>query len=105
MVSGNTTSQGTDCRPEFIAAYEKVANLATKAGVEGALKFRIHTPLMKMTKAEILRCGTQLDVDYSLTHTCYSPDEVGTSCGKCDACHLRLQGFQDAGLADPIAYQ
>lgn len=94
-----------DCRPEFIAAFETLANLATKAGVEGTAKFRIHTPLIKLTKAEIIQRGTELRVDYSLTHTCYAPDEAGISCGQCDACHLRQKGFEDAGLVDPIQYQ
>ncbi len=94
-----------DCRPEFIAAFEKLANLATKAGVEGTANFRIHTPLIKLTKAEIIQRGTELGVDYSLTHTCYAPNEAGISCGRCDACHLRQKGFADAGLADPLEYQ
>lgn len=94
-----------DCRPEFIAAFEALANLATKAGVEGTSKFRIHTPLIKLTKAEIIQRGTRLGVDYSLTHTCYAPNEAGISCGQCDACHLRQKGFADAGLVDPIHYQ
>jgi 7-cyano-7-deazaguanine synthase len=94
-----------DCRPEFIAAFEQLANLATKAGVEGTTRFRIHTPLIHMTKAEIIRRGTELGVDYSLTHTCYAPDERGISCGRCDACQLRLKGFAEAGLQDPIRYQ
>jgi 7-cyano-7-deazaguanine synthase len=94
-----------DCRPEFIAAFENVANLATKAGVEGALRFRIHAPLIEMTKADIIRRGTELGVDYSLTHTCYAPDAEGTSCGRCDACQLRLKGFAEAGLIDPILYE
>ena len=94
-----------DCRPEFIAAFEKLANLATKAGVEGTMQFRIHTPLIKMTKAEIIRRGTELGVDYSLTHSCYAPNADGIACGRCDACQLRLKGFAEAGLTDPIAYQ
>ena len=94
-----------DCRPEFVRAFEGVANLATKAGVEGTLKFTIHTPLIDLTKAEIVQRGTALGVDYGLTHTCYSPNEQGVSCGKCDACLLRLKGFADAGLVDPIEYQ
>ncbi len=94
-----------DCRPEFIEAFEQLANLATKASVEGQLRFRIHAPLIKMTKAEIINRGTQLGVDYSLTHTCYAPDAQGISCGTCDACQLRLKGFADAGLVDPIRYQ
>ncbi len=94
-----------DCRPEFIAAFETLANLATKAGVEGALRFHVHTPLVKWTKAEIIERGTELGIDYSLTHTCYSPDERGVACGRCDACQLRLKGFAEAGLIDPIEYQ
>jgi 7-cyano-7-deazaguanine synthase len=94
-----------DCRPEFIAEFEKLANLATKAGVEGSLEFRIHSPLIRLKKADIIRRGTELGVDYSLTHSCYSPNEAGTACGRCDACRLRLKGFVDAGLTDPIAYQ
>jgi 7-cyano-7-deazaguanine synthase len=94
-----------DCRPEFIAAFEQFANLATKTGVENTMKFRIHTPLIHMTKAEIIRRGTELGVDYSLTHSCYAPHEAGTACGRCDACHLRLKGFAEAGLTDPITYQ
>jgi len=93
-----------DCRPEFIAAFEKLANLATKAGVEGALQFRIHTPLIELTKAEIIRRGLQLGVDYSLTHSCYAPNEAGAPCGHCDACQLRLKGFAEAGVADPVVY-
>src|SRR4051812_29953485 len=94
-----------DCRPEFIEAFENLANLATKAGVEKSLRFRIHTPLIKLTKAAIIRRGTELGVDYSLTHSCYAPDDAGVSCGRCDACQLRLKGFAEAGLTDPIAYQ
>jgi 7-cyano-7-deazaguanine synthase len=94
-----------DCRPEFIAAFEQLANLATKAGVEGSLRFRIHTPLIRLTKAEIIRRGIELGVDYGLTHTCYSPDVDGRSCGRCDACQLRLKGFAEAGTLDPVAYQ
>jgi 7-cyano-7-deazaguanine synthase len=94
-----------DCRPEFIAAFEQVANLATKAGVEGSLRFRIHAPLVHLTKAEIIRRGVELGVDYGLTHTCYSPDEQGNACGCCDACQIRLKGFADAGLSDPVEYQ
>ena len=84
-----------DCRPEFIRAFEKTANLATKAGVEGE-KFRIRTPLIKMTKAEIIRLGTKLGVDFSLTHSCYDPAPDGTPCGKCDSCLLRAKGFREA---------
>jgi 7-cyano-7-deazaguanine synthase len=94
-----------DCRPEFIEAFEKLANVATKAGVEGAIKFRVHTPLIQLTKAEIIRRGEELKVDYSLTHTCYAPNVRGIACGRCDACRLRLKGFAEAGLTDPIEYQ
>ena len=94
-----------DCRPEFIAAFEQLANLATKAGVEGALQFRIHTPLIHLTKAQIIQRGLQLGVDYSLTHSCYNPNASGQPCAHCDACQLRLKGFAEAGLADPIVYQ
>ncbi len=94
-----------DCRPEYIAEFEKLSNLATKAGVEGTMRFRIHTPLIAMTKADIIRRGTELGVDYSLTHSCYVPNDAGTPCGHCDACQLRLKGFAAAGLKDPVAYQ
>jgi 7-cyano-7-deazaguanine synthase len=94
-----------DCRPEFVAAFEKLANLATKAGVEGSLRFRIHTPLIRLTKAEIIRRGIELGVDYGLTHTCYSPNEEGKPCGRCDACQIRLKGFADAGVIDPVKYE
>jgi 7-cyano-7-deazaguanine synthase len=93
-----------DCRPEFIGEFEKLANLATKAGVEKTIDFRIHTPLIQMTKAEIIRRGTELGVDYGLTHSCYAPNEAGVSCGRCDACQLRRRGFAEAGVVDPIAY-
>jgi len=94
-----------DCRMEYIAAFEQLANLATKAGVEGTLRFQVHTPLIAMTKSDIIRRGTELGVDYSLTHTCYAPNDEGISCGHCDACQIRLQGFAAAGLTDPIQYQ
>ena len=94
-----------DCRPEFIDAFEKTANLATKAGVEGTLKFTIHTPLIRLTKAQIICRGTELAVDYGLTHSCYDPTGDGISCGRCDACQLRLKGFSEAGLVDPLAYK
>jgi len=94
-----------DCRPEFLARFAELANLATKAGVEGTLRFTIHAPLVDLTKARIIRRGLELGVDYSLTHTCYDPDERGTSCGRCDACRLRLRGFAEAGLPDPLPYQ
>lgn len=92
-----------DCRPEFIRAFEKMANLATRASVEG-LCFKIHTPLMRLTKAEIIRRGISLGVDYSLTHSCYDPTPTGLACGACDSCQLRLKGFREAGLSDPIPY-
>lgn len=94
-----------DCRPEYIEAFQSMANLATKAGVEGEMKLNIHTPLIDLTKAEIIKKGTGLGVDYSLTHTCYDPDENGISCGLCDACLLRLKGFREAGITDPLTYQ
>ncbi|MEN6458303.1 MAG: 7-cyano-7-deazaguanine synthase QueC [Thermoguttaceae bacterium] len=94
-----------DCRPEFLAAFEKVANLGTRAGGEGRLKFTIHSPLMRLTKAEIIRRGVALRVPYELTHTCYDPNPAGVACGHCDACLLRLHGFADAGLVDPVPYQ
>lgn len=94
-----------DCRPEFIDAFQRLANLATKAGVEGALRFQIHTPLLNLTKADIIRRGLELGVDYGLTHSCYSPDETGAPCGRCDACQLRLKGFAAAGVDDPVQYQ
>ncbi len=93
-----------DCRPEFISAFEQMANLATKAGVQGS-KLTVHAPLIRMTKAEIIRTGLSLNVDYGLTHSCYDPDETGASCGECDSCQLRLKGFRDAGAADPIRYR
>lgn len=94
-----------DCRPEFIEAYERMANLATKAGVEGRVKTRIHTPLLRLTKAQIVKQGLELGVDYGLTVTCYDPDAQGRACGRCDACLLRLKGFADAGHKDPVEYQ
>jgi 7-cyano-7-deazaguanine synthase len=94
-----------DCRPEYITAFAAMANMATKAGVEGRLKFAIHAPLISWTKAEIIRRGMELDVDYGLTHSCYAPDPSGTSCGRCDACLLRRKGFSEAGLEDPLKYQ
>jgi 7-cyano-7-deazaguanine synthase len=93
-----------DCRPEFIAAFETMANLATKAGVEGSGVFRIHTPLIHLTKAEIIQRGVSLGVDYGLTHSCYDPDTQGRSCGRCDSCQLRRKGFLEAGIADPTVY-
>jgi 7-cyano-7-deazaguanine synthase len=94
-----------DCRPEYIEAFARLANLATKAGVEGRLRFTIHTPLVRLTKAAIVRRGAELGVDFSLTHTCYDPDPAGVSCGRCDACQLRRKGFAEAGMADPLPYQ
>jgi len=93
-----------DCRPEYIAAFERMANLATRAGVEGTGGLNIHTPLIDMTKADIVRTGIRLGVDYSITTSCYDPTEEGKSCGQCDACHLRLKGFREAGQTDPIDY-
>jgi 7-cyano-7-deazaguanine synthase len=93
-----------DCRAEFINAFEKLANLAAAAAVEGKGRFRIHTPIINMTKAQIILTGIKLGVDFSLTHSCYDPDEKGRSCGRCDSCKLRLKGFADAGLNDPIEY-
>ena len=92
-----------DCRPEFIAAFETLANLATKAGVEGA-QFRMHAPLIKLSKAQIIRKALELDVDLSLTHSCYDPSPDGVACGECDSCFLRLRGFREAGVEDPIRY-
>ena len=94
-----------DCRPEYITAYEKMADLATKAGVEGKQRLKIHTPLIRMTKAQIIRRGLELGADYSLTHSCYDPSEEGESCGQCDSCQLRLKGFREAGVPDPILYR
>jgi 7-cyano-7-deazaguanine synthase len=93
-----------DCRPEFIAAYEAMANLATKAGVEGRQKLKIHAPLMKMTKAEIIRTGIQLGVNYALTSSCYDPGPDGRPCGQCDSCLLRRKGFSENGIEDPLSY-
>jgi 7-cyano-7-deazaguanine synthase len=93
-----------DCRPDFIAAFEAMARLATRTGVEGTSKVRIQTPLIAMTKAEIIKTGEALGVDYALTVSCYDPGEAGRACGQCDACRLRLKGFAEAGLADPIVY-
>jgi 7-cyano-7-deazaguanine synthase len=92
-----------DCRPEFLRAFESMARLATKAGVEGAT-FRVHAPLSGMTKAEIIREGTRLGVDYGLTHSCYDPDSQGRACGRCDSCLLRRRGFEEAGVPDPTLY-
>ena len=93
-----------DCRPEYIEAFEKMANLATKAGVEKRTRLKIHTPLIKMTKAGIIRCGHNLGVDYSMTHSCYDPSPEGYACGSCDSCILRRKGFREAGIPDPTNY-
>jgi 7-cyano-7-deazaguanine synthase len=93
-----------DCRPEYIAAYERMANLATRAGVEGTRGLKIHVPLISLTKAEIIARGLGLGVDYALTSTCYDPAPDGAACGQCDACALRLKGFAEIGIADPAPY-
>jgi len=93
-----------DCRPEYIQAFETMANLATKAAVEGRGNLRIHTPLIQMTKAQIIQAGTALGVDYGITHSCYDPAPDGRACGDCDACILRKNGFAAAGIADPTPY-
>jgi len=93
-----------DCRPEYIRAFETMANLATKAAVEGWGRFRIHTPLIDLTKAEIIRRGMALGVDYAMTHSCYDPSPDGLACGDCDACILRRNGFSEAGVPDPTNY-
>lgn len=90
-----------DCRPEFLSAFESLANLATKAGTEGTGRFRVHSPLLKLTKAEIIRLGVSLGVDYATTLSCYDPDAAGRPCGRCDSCQLRKKGFAEAGLPDP----
>jgi 7-cyano-7-deazaguanine synthase len=94
-----------DCRPEYIEAFERLANLATKAGVEGTLEFKIHAPLIAMSKAQIIRRGHELGVDYALTHSCYDPSPAGRACGRCDSCQLRRKGFAEAGLVDPLEYE
>ena len=91
-----------DCRPEYIEAYERMANLATKAGVEGTQKLKIHSPLVHMTKAQIVQTGRELGVDYSITSSCYDPAPDGAPCGKCDSCVLRAKGFAESGVADPL---
>jgi 7-cyano-7-deazaguanine synthase len=90
-----------DCRPEFVSAFEALAALATRAGVEGG-RFRVHTPLIAMSKADIIRRGVELGLDYSITHSCYAPDRAGRPCGRCDSCRLRAKGFEEAGVADPL---
>ena len=94
-----------DCRPEFIAAFTELANLATQVGVEGSGRFEVHSPLIAMSKAEIIATGLELGVDYALTHSCYDPDTQGRSCRRCDACQLRLKGFAEVGIEDPARYQ
>lgn len=94
-----------DCRPEYISAFELMANLATKAGVESDTRLKIRTPLINLTKAQIIKKGTELEVDYSLTHSCYDPDKDGIACGLCDSCLLRIKGFEEAGLKDPALYK
>ncbi len=93
-----------DCRPEYLRAFESLANLATKAGVEKAGTFRIHAPLLTLTKEQIIKRGIELGVDYSLTHSCYDPTAEGLACGRCDSCKIRLDAFARLGLVDPIAY-
>src|SRR5690606_24073470 len=93
-----------DCRPEYIAAFESMANLATRAGVEDGPRLRVRAPLLHLTKGEIIRLGLELGVDYALTSTCYDPAPTGEACGACDACQLRLRGFRDAGVRDPVRY-
>ena len=94
-----------DCRPEYVAAFEQMANLATRAGAQDGRHLRIHTPLIDLTKADIIRMGTGLGVDYGITLSCYDPDDTGAACGHCDSCLLRARGFEDAGVPDPTRYQ
>lgn len=94
-----------DCRPEFILQFEKMMNVATKDAVQNIGEYKIHTPLIKLTKAEIIKKGQQLGIDYQITSSCYSPNKYGQPCGQCDACKLRIKGFYDAGLADPLTYE
>jgi 7-cyano-7-deazaguanine synthase len=94
-----------DCRPEFIRAFETMANLATRAATEQGRKITIHTPLIQLSKREIVELGLSLGVDYGLTLTCYDPSSEGAACGRCDACQLRLKGFREAGMEDPAQYQ
>ena len=93
-----------DCRPEYLSAFEEMANLATKAGIEKKGRFRIHAPLIHLTKSEIIRTGLTLGVDYSLTHSCYDPTPDGAACGQCDSCLIRKKGFREAGVPDPTRY-
>ena len=94
-----------DCRPEFILQFEKTMNVATKDAVQNIGEYKIHTPLIKLTKAEIIKKGQKLGIDYQITSSCYSPNKYGHPCGQCDACKLRIKGFDDAGLADPLTYE
>ena len=93
-----------DCRPEYLEAYQRMADLATKAGVEGRQRLTIHAPLMTLTKAQIIRRGLDLDVDFGLTWSCYDPEPNGAACGRCDSCRLRLKGFAEAGVREPVQY-
>ena len=93
-----------DCRPEFVSAFEAMANLATKMTTEGRQRFRVHAPLIQLTKAQIIRRGAELGVDYGMTHSCYDPDDQGRACGHCDSCLLRKKGFAEAGVVDPTLY-
>ncbi len=93
-----------DCRPAFVEAFEKLANVATAAAVEGRARYRVHAPLLRLTKAQIIALGTTLGVPYGLTHSCYDPDEGGRACGRCDSCRLRAAGFREAGIPDPTVY-
>jgi 7-cyano-7-deazaguanine synthase len=94
-----------DCRPEFIVSFERMANLATKTGVEGLTHLRIHTPLAQLNKAAIVRLGAEVGLDFALTHSCYDPEEGGRPCGQCDSCLLRRKGFSEAGIPDPLPYR
>lgn len=94
-----------DCRPEYLEAFERLANLATRAGVEGEGRFRVHAPLLRLTKRRIVERGIELGVDFSITRTCYALSSAGEACGRCDACQLRLKGFREAGLEDPAPYR
>ena len=93
-----------DCRPAFVEAFEKLANVATAAAVEGRARYRVHAPLLQLTKAQIIQLGMRLGVPYGLTHSCYDPDAEGRACGRCDSCRLRAKGFRDAGVPDPTVY-
>ena len=107
FIGVNTTDYSgyPDCRSEFIESFQQTANLATAATTQGKGRFTIHTPIIEMTKAQIIQKGTQLGLDYSLTHSCYDPDDQARPCGRCDSCKLRLEGFAKAGLSDPLKYQ